>query len=348
MRLSGALGLLFALMAAPGYGQSSAQSGLKATITLVAIPNDRRPVVTFKITDVKGKPLELDDLDPDSVKFTIAALRVGKNGERDYHNYILTKVAGKEYLFKGETRKPVMTETLQPDSDQGGKLARLGPGVFSYTFKSALPAGFNARATHVVGGELSRANRLYAANPLFEFIPAGGKVRDRLDLPETATCNTCHDPLRAHGCAARETGYCALCHTSQLIDPETGGNLDFKYFVHKLHRGKYLPSVKEGKPYFIVGARQTVFDYSTVVSPQSVVTETIPKEYRNCAACHANPKVASWKTIPSTAGCVSCHDDVDLKTGKEHGPGPAAGIRPVRRRRACISGQLGAASGNCF
>ncbi len=81
MRLSGALGLLFALMAAPGYGQSSAQSGLKATITAVAIPNDRRPVVTFKITDVKGKPLELDDLDPDSVKFTIAALRAGKNGE---------------------------------------------------------------------------------------------------------------------------------------------------------------------------------------------------------------------------------------------------------------------------
>ena len=324
MRLSGALGLLFALMAAPGYGQSSAQSGLKAAITAVAIPTDRRPVVTLKITDAKGKPLELDDLDPDSVKFTIAALRAGKNGERDYHNYILTKVAGKEYLFKGETRKPMMTETLQPDSDQGGKLARVGPGVFGYTFKSALPAGFNARATHVVGGELSRANRLYAANPLFEFIPAGGKVRDRLDLPETATCNTCHDPLRAHGGAARETGYCALCHTSQLIDPETGGDLDFKYFVHKLHRGKYLPSVKEGKPYFIVGARQTVFDYSTVVSPQSVVTETIPKEYRNCAACHANPKVASWKTIPSTAACVSCHDDVDLKTGKEHGPGPAA------------------------
>ena len=82
MRLSGALGLLFALMAAPGYGQSSAQSGLKATITLVAIPNDRRPVVTFKITDVKGKPLELDDLDSDSVKFTIAALREAGSGQR--------------------------------------------------------------------------------------------------------------------------------------------------------------------------------------------------------------------------------------------------------------------------
>lgn len=126
------------------------------------------------------------------------------------------------------------------------------------------------------------------------------------------------------GGTAHETGYCALCHTAQLSDPETGENLDFKYFIHKLHRGKYLPSVKEGKPYIVVGARQRVVDFSTIVSPQSVTTETIPKEYRNCAACHANPKVTQWKTLPSSSGCVSCHDDVDLKTGKKHGPRPAA------------------------
>ena len=113
-------------------------------------------------------------------------------------------------------------------------------------------------------------------------------------------------------------------HTSQLTDPESGENIDFKYFVHKLHRGKYLPSVKGGRPYYLVGAQQTVADYSTVVSPQMVVTETIPKEYRNCGACHANPKVTSWKTLPSSVGCISCHDNVDLKTGKGHGLGPAA------------------------
>ncbi len=327
MQLLQILILLLALTALPMplvYSQETSGGGLKAEITAVAIPTNRRPVVTFKIADAKGKPLDLEDLDPDSLKFTIAALNVEKNGERSYHNYILTKVAGKDYVFKGETRKPAVAETAQTDTDQGGVLTRVRSGVFSYTFKSALPAGFNARATHVVGGEMTRGNRLYAANPLFEFVPAGGKVGEHFDLPETATCNTCHDPMRAHGGTARETGYCALCHTTQLIDPETGENLDFKYIIHKLHRGKYLPSVKQGKPYFIVGARQRVFDYSAVVSPQSVVTETIPKEYRNCAACHANPKVTQWKTLPSIAGCVSCHDDVDLKTGKKHGPGPAA------------------------
>jgi OmcA/MtrC family decaheme c-type cytochrome len=129
--------------------------------------------------------------------------------------------------------------------------------------------------------------------------------------------------MSAHARTARETGYCALCHTSQLTDPETGESLDFKYFIHKLHRGKYLPSVKSGRPYYVVGAGRRIRDFSTIVSPRGVVTETIPKEYRDCAACHRNPDVTAWKTRPSAAACVSCHDDVDLKAGTKHTPGPA-------------------------
>jgi len=176
----------------------------------------------------------------------------------------------------------------------------------------------------VVGGEMTRANRLHAANPLFEFVPAGGKVQMHRELVETASCNSCHDPLRWHNGAARQTGYCALCHTSQLSDPETGENLDINYFLHKIHRGKYLPSVRADKPYILVGAEQRVRDFSSVRTPRMVVTETIPKEYRDCSGCHANPKVTAWKVLPSTAGCISCHDNVDLKSGKNHGAGPAA------------------------
>jgi OmcA/MtrC family decaheme c-type cytochrome len=303
--------------------QSTGDGGLKAEIAGVSISGNRRPVVTFKVSDVKGKPLDLEALDPNSIKFTIAVLKIDKRGEADYSNYILAKVAGKEYVYKGETKKPALAETIQPDADQGGNLTKVRPGVFTYTFKTALPAGYDQKATHVVGGEMTRDNRKFAANPLFEFVPAGGKVHARRDLLETASCNKCHDPMRAHRGTAREVGYCALCHTSQLTDPETGESLDFKYFVHKLHRGKLLPSVKAGRPYFTVGAAQRVADFSTIASPQMVVTETIPKEYRNCLACHANPKVTNWKTLPSSIGCVSCHDDVDLKTGKKHGPGPS-------------------------
>ncbi|MBI4490953.1 MAG: OmcA/MtrC family decaheme c-type cytochrome [Deltaproteobacteria bacterium] len=306
------------------YGQALPSNGLKAEIIAVNVPNNRRPVVTFKISDSKGKALNLEDLDPDSIRFTIAAIKVGKSGESDYHNYVLSKVAGKEYFYKGERKKPVLAETLQPDHDRGGLLSKLRPGVFTYTFGTALPANYDKKATHVVGGELTRGNRAYAANPLHEIVPAGGKVKVRRAMVETASCNNCHDPLRAHGGSSREVGYCALCHTAQLTDPESGESLDFKFFVHKVHRGKFLPSAKEGRPYLTVGVRQAVADYSTVASPQIVTTEGIVKDRRNCKACHALPQVNNWKDLPSTVGCVSCHDNVDLKTGKNHGPGPSA------------------------
>ncbi|TMA12185.1 MAG: OmcA/MtrC family decaheme c-type cytochrome [Deltaproteobacteria bacterium] len=306
------------------HGQGVPADGLKAEIVGVKVPSNRRPVVIFRVSDSKGKPLSLEDLDRDGVRFTIAAIKLGKSGESDYHNYVLTKVAGQEYVYKGEKRKPALAETSQPDYDRGGTLARAGAGVFTYTFKTALPPDYDSRSTHVVGGELTRANRRYVANPLFEFVPAGGRVKVRRALVETASCNNCHDPLKAHGGSSREAHYCALCHTAQLTDPESGESLDFKFFVHKVHRGKLLPSVKGGKPYFTIGAGQRVADFSTIASPQMVVTESVPKEYRNCAACHASPKVSNWKILPSSVGCVSCHDDVDLRSGKKHGPGPAA------------------------
>ncbi|MET0500016.1 MAG: hypothetical protein ABW172_00685, partial [Candidatus Binatia bacterium] len=166
--------------------------GLKAEIASVSIPVHRRPVVTFKITDSKGKALELADLDKDSLRFTIAAISGGQNGETSLRNYILTRVAGKEYVYKGEIRKPVLADSLQPDFDQGGALARIGPGTFSYSFKFALPSNYNRNATHIVGGELTRGRGKYVANPLYEFVPAGGKIKGQRNLVETATCNNCH------------------------------------------------------------------------------------------------------------------------------------------------------------
>jgi OmcA/MtrC family decaheme c-type cytochrome len=307
-------------------GQSGPGDGLKAEITTVSIPAGRRPVVTFRISDGKGRLLELGDLDADSVKFTIAALKAGKNGDRDYRNYLLAKVAGKDYVYKGETRKPALAETLQPGFDQGGVLAKQRPGVFTYTFKTALSPNFARIATHVVGGEMTRGNRRYAANPLYEFVPAGGKVKLRRVVVETASCNNCHDPLKYHGGARRETGYCALCHTSQLTDPETGQSLEFKVFVHKIHRGKLLPSVREGKPFYVVGAGQQLADYTNLRYPQVVTTDGVHKDLRNCKACHTSstPQADNWKKFPAVASCTACHDNVDLKSGKNHLLGPQA------------------------
>src|SRR5262245_29817732 len=102
----------------PAHAQP-VQNGLKAEIISVTIPANRRPVVTFKASDAKGKPVELEELDANSVKFTIAFLKTGKAGESEYQNYILTKVTGQDYFYRGENRKPVLAETMQPGFDQG-------------------------------------------------------------------------------------------------------------------------------------------------------------------------------------------------------------------------------------
>ena len=110
------------------------------------ISADRRPAVTLKISDGQGRPLEFSDLDQGSIRFTVAAIKAEGNGQTSYHNYILTKVTGKEYVYKGESKKPALAETFQPDFDNGGVLARLRPGVFTYTFKTSLPANYDRNA----------------------------------------------------------------------------------------------------------------------------------------------------------------------------------------------------------
>jgi OmcA/MtrC family decaheme c-type cytochrome len=311
--------LLCLVTPAPGW----ASAGLKAAITAVNIGADRRPVATINISDANGKPLEVEDLDAGSLKFTIAKIRIGSMGESEYYNYILRKVAGRDYVYKGETKNPALVETLQPGFDPDGIVTRVRPGVFTYTFKKALPSDYDKKATHVIGGEVSRAQGRYVANPLFEFVPTGAKVKAQRAVIETASCNNCHDPLKYHGGTRREAGYCALCHTSQLTDPESGENLDFKVFVHKIHRGKLLPSVKTGKPYFMIGSQQQIADYTNLRYTQVVTTEGVTKDLRNCKACHgAALNGNNWKTFPAAAPCIACHDNVDLKTGKNHPAGP--------------------------
>jgi hypothetical protein len=142
----------------------SAAQSLNTEITGVRIPADRRPVVIFKIYDGQGRALELSDLDDGSIRFTIAAIKADANSQTSYHNHILTKVTGKEYVYKGEIKQPALGETLQPDFDNGGALARLRPGVFTYTFKATLPANYDRNATNVIGGEITRNKGKFVAN----------------------------------------------------------------------------------------------------------------------------------------------------------------------------------------
>jgi hypothetical protein len=79
----------------------------------------------------------------------------------------------------------------------GGTLARTDGGVFTYTFKNALPDNYDRSSTHILGGELRMENGKHVANLVYEFVPSGRKLRLSRAVVQTAACNTCHDPLKA-------------------------------------------------------------------------------------------------------------------------------------------------------
>src|SRR5262249_33098688 len=143
----------------------------------------------------------------------------------------------------------------------------------------------------------------YYANVEHDFRPDGQAVTDTWDKTDNAACNTCHNPLSAHGGSRQDVKLCVTCHQPQTIDPDTGNTVAFKGLRPKTHRGEDLPSVQAGMPYIIIGNNQSVHDFSDVVFPQDI---------RNCATCHAAPatQAPNWYTFPGRAACQSCHDDV--------------------------------------
>ncbi len=287
--------------------------GLKLEITKVQIGADNKPVVSFKLTDDKGNPVKPTDVDAGSLRFGIARIAADKeSGLTRYESFLVNDVKGAEFTVNGQKKAPAQASAKQAQVDAGAKVTETELG-YAFTFTNTLPANFDKSATLVVGGQVTRNARQYAANDVYAFVPAGGTPITR-EVVKTESCNQCHDPLEGHGGQRVETGLCVVCHTPQTIDPESGNTVDFKVMVHKLHAGKDLPSVKAGKPYQIVGYRQNVVDFSAVGWPQDT---------RNCTTCHAGAKDGdNWKNAPSAAACTSCHDDVNLQTGQNHRGGP--------------------------
>ncbi len=320
--------------------------GVVAKITGVTIGADRKPVVSFTLADGKGQPLKISDLDG-YPSFTIAYVKVDAATKlTEYVSYVTADVKGAAFTFNGATKQPALAEVkARPGTDPQSTPAPVfpaahpaiqdtGKGSFTYTFNTALPENYDKNATHVVGGQITRAARAFVANPTFNFVPAGGAVTVTRQVVATESCNQCHDVLALHGGSRQKTEFCVLCHTAQNVDPESGNTPLFKTMIHKIHRGRNLPSVVAGNPYIIVGYQQSVHDYSEVGFPQDI---------RNCTTCHGAPPVAgvpptamkaddyaklapnanNWKTAPSRAACGACHDQIDWATGKALFKGPA-------------------------
>lgn len=280
--------------------------GLVITVTGHEIAQDGTVKARFKLTDPRGLGLDrLGITTPGniSVSFILARIPAGQS------QYV-------SYTVRTQTSPITGVSAVQASADSGGTFQQTGDGEYVYTFRTKLPAGYDAAATHSIGAYGSRNLsefdlRTNYADTVYSFVPNGSPVTVVRDMIEDKTCNACHEQLSFHGGSRRTVLNCNLCHTPQTVDPDTGESQDMKVLIHRIHMGASLPSVQAGKPFIVIGNRQSVHDYSHVHYPPDV---------RNCETCHKpGPKQADhWLTNPTRDTCGSCHDNVNFATGENH------------------------------
>ena len=287
------------------------EPGYKITLNGVVVGADRKPVATFTIQDGKAQPRKLANLDSNP-SFVIAYIKKDAASEiTQYVNYNTSSVTGTPYVYNGKTVQPKLaTWPTRPGTDSGGAFAEVSPGKYTYSFRNALPANYDTKATHSVGVYTSRGTREFVSNAVLDFVPDGSPVVTTRQLVNINNCNACHDQLAFHGGTRVEAKLCVLCHTSQNVDPETGNSVEMQVMIHRIHSGARLESVLSGTPYYIIGNRQSVFDYTKVGWPQDI---------RNCTTCHKDaPNADEYKTKPTIAACTSCHEKWDPVKGVNH------------------------------
>jgi OmcA/MtrC family decaheme c-type cytochrome len=298
---------------ATGPTALAAATTLKVTVTQARV--SARPEVDFTVTNEHDNGMT--GLVAADLRFNLAKLVPGSNGgPADWQNYINRVRNG---AVQGSQERVATGYAF-------GTLVGHGGGAYTYTFATdvsdpaanpcpapctdasgkALDLRFEPRLTHRV--TVQQANTAYPeATGVLDFVPAGGSVSTLRDVVATATCNTCHAELMAHGNRV-DTKLCVTCHNpGSWVAGAPNTTVDFKVMVHRIHYnngGRALPSVEAKTPYRI-GAT----DFSSVTFTQDV---------RNCARCHdSGPGLATptgqgdhWKTAPSLEACGSCHDDV--------------------------------------
>ncbi|HXJ44815.1 MAG TPA: OmcA/MtrC family decaheme c-type cytochrome, partial [Bryobacteraceae bacterium] len=279
--------------------------GLTIKIESGTIAADGKITVVYTVADPVGLPLDIAGVytpGPITLGYVIGVIPANQD---QYTSYITNTATGAAGTFP------------RAAADTGGVLTQLDNGRYQYVYGNKAPAGFDATATHTIGVYAARNMSAFGipnnnASTVFNFVPNGAKVTKVRDIVRTSACNNCHDQLSAHGGRRRQVELCIICHQPQTTAASTGVTVDYKVFIHKIHMGENLPSVKAGGKYGVGNA-----DWSTVAFPADI---------RRCETCHDQKsgatQAANYLTNPTRAACGSCHDNVDFASGKNHVGGP--------------------------
>jgi len=288
------------------------------------------PVVKFQLTDENGAFLQ--GLPAADLGFAVAQLVPGQNGSSSRCNSYIYGTVAPATCPAGVVACATTPETqASVEAATTGALVDNGDGTYQYTFKKNITTDpvviYNATLTHRVGFEIR--NLVQANNAAYTFQPSTGATTGIFsrEIVDTATCDTCHTSLTAHGGARVEVQYCVMCHSPSSTDPTSGNTLDMKVMIHKIHTGINLPSIQTtttpntvptlGLGYWIVGYGDSLSNFNTTLYPQDT---------RNCTTCHVQttplvtPQAANYMTVPTMEACGACHDNVNFATGANHGP----------------------------
>jgi OmcA/MtrC family decaheme c-type cytochrome len=288
------------------------------------------PVVKFQLTDQNGAFLQ--GLPAADIGFAVAQLVPGQNGSASqWNSYIYSTVAPATCPTGVSACATAPTTQATVEAAATGAFVDNGDGTYQYTFKKDITTDpkvlYNAALTHRVGFEIR--NLVQANNAAYSFQPSTGAILGIFsrEIIDTATCDTCHTALSAHGGARVETQYCVMCHNPDTVDPNSANTLDMKVMIHKVHTGIDLPSIQTagtpnttptlGQGYWIVGHGAALSNFNTVLYPQDT---------RNCATCHVQDhplltEALNFESVPTMEACGACHDNVNFATGANHASG---------------------------
>lgn len=287
---------------APGRNSYLTGSGLKVVVDGAKIAGDETMTVDFHVTDADGTPLDREGKfteGPVTTQFVAASLASDANGAALEYT---------AYTTMQHQSPTTMKTATQATTDTGGSFVEVGAGEGKYTYTfGAKATGFDKTKTHAIGVIATRdfGGKKYVANVTYDFVPDGSQVKTKREVVKTEACNACHNPLKFHDGERRDVNLCVLCHQSQSSDPSSGYSLAAHTIIHKIHRGKTLPSVVSGTPFVLYDAKDNPDDFSTVGFPQ---------EINNCKACHQGAQADNWKNKPTRESCTPCHDNVAFDT----------------------------------
>jgi len=282
----------------PGAHQDPNRSASLAGIVLAIqkIANTapgQAPVVTFKVTDKAGNPLDISKLT------SVRVIMVGPN------------------VDLGVGAEGMARVSEDPSKTTGSN------GVYSYTMTAKIPTtgkgsytvALEARnnVTLLPGTKKATAAVDSAVPVQLAFAVDSSKVMARRAVVDNAKCNNCHMNLAfVHGGSRPLAQECTLCHNPTLTDGTSKQSVNMAVQIHSIHRGKDLAN-----PY-ILGTT----NYQEV---------GFPGDLRVCTTCHLpgtyqvdnvgavapvqSPGGFTPTTMPIAAACLGCHD---TKTAASH------------------------------